>query len=127
MKLRVFLIINAILAIVHGIGFILMPSELLALYQVSRGASEQLMGQFFGATLLSVGVLAWLGKDLTDSRALAAIVLANLIGVAVGAVVSIRGVLSGVMGSAGWTSVAIYVFLTLGFLYFQFKRDSYGK
>ena len=127
MKLRVFLIINALLAIVHGIGFILMPSELLGLYQVSRGASEQLMGQFFGATLLSVGVLAWLGKDLTDSKALAAIVLSNLIGVAVGAVVSIRGVLSGVMGSAGWTSVAIYVFLTLGFLYFQFRRDSYGK
>ena len=69
MTLRTFFAINAVLAIGHGLGFILMPSFLLGLYQLAPAPGTMLMGQLFGAELLVVALIAWYGRALTDAVA----------------------------------------------------------
>ncbi len=121
MPLRNLLIVNAFLATFHGLGFLLLPTTLLGLYQIEPGTGAQLMGQLFGAELIVVAVITWQGRNFTDAPALRAIVLANLLADVAGTVVSTKAVVSGGMGPAGWLAVAIYGFLAIGYLAIQLK------
>ena len=121
MSLRNLLIVNAFLATFHGLGFLLIPTTLLGLYQIEAGSGAQLMGQLFGAELIVVAVITWLGRNLTDAPALRAIVLGNLLADIAGTVVSIKAVLSGTTGPAGWLAVAIYGLLAIGYIAVQLR------
>lgn len=122
MKLRSLLIINAIIALVYGISFELIPAKVLSIYGVTQGPAESLMGQYFGVALIAIGLLAWLARDVTDSKAQHAIILAMLISNVIGVIVSVLGTISGVMSVVGWTAVGIYLLLALGYAYFQFIK-----
>src|SRR6185503_14151562 len=119
MKLRTFLIVAAVLALGYALGLILMPAFMNTTYGLGTSASEILLVRFFGVELLVLGLLTWLAKDLTGAS-VRPIITGNLVGNAVGAIVALMGTLNGVMNSAGWSAVVIYLFLTLGFAYFQF-------
>ena len=88
-------------------------------YGFGGSDSEILLSRYFGVELLGPGVVTWLAKDLTGAM-VAPLVTGNLIGNAVGAIIALMGTLGGVMNAVGWSAVAIYIFLTLGFAYFQF-------
>jgi hypothetical protein len=119
MNLRIFLIIASILALVYAAGLILMPAFMNSTYGFGGSASEILLSRFFGVELLVLGLISWLAKDMTGSS-VGPIITGNLIGNAVGTVVAFTGTISGVMNAAGWSAVAIYLLLTVGFAYFQF-------
>jgi len=114
-----FLTIAALLALGYAAGLILMPAFMNATYGFGGSDSEILLSRFFGVELLALGLITWLAKDLT-AKSVSPIITGSLIANAVGAIVAILGTLSGVMNAAGWSAVAIYVLLTLGFAYFQF-------
>jgi hypothetical protein len=123
MNLRTFLIIAAVLALVYGVGLVFMPATLLSMYGFGTGAGEKLLSQFFGTELLVLGVIVWLAKDLTGAS-VRPIITGNLVGNAVGVIVSLMGALNGAMNAVGWSAVGIYIFLMLGFGYFQFMAPS---
>jgi hypothetical protein len=116
MNLRILFTINAVLAIFHGVGFIAVPGQMLALYQIAGSPATDLMGQLFGAELLVVAIITWVGRNLTDEKALSGIVIANLVADIVGTILSVKGVLGGVTGMLGWMAVAIYAFLAIAYL-----------
>ena len=113
MKLKTLFMINAVIAIVYGICFVLIPSQVLLVYGLTAGAGEVLMGQYFGVALIGIGLITWLIKNVTEPNATGAVILALLI-----------GTISGVMNTFGWSAVIIYLFLTIGFAYFQFKKPT---
>ena len=122
MKLRNLLVVNAIVALVYGIGFVLAPATVLSLYGMTQGTSEALAGQYFGVALIAIGLLTWFTRNVADSEAQRAIILALLISDVVGVIVSILGTVSGVMSAVGWSAVGIYLLLALGYAYFQFIK-----
>ena len=124
MKLNTFLIFNAIVALVFGIGFVFMPATMASIYGVTPGPAVNLLGQFFGVELIAVGLLCWLSRNVSDTKAQGAITLAFLIANVVGLVVSVMGTLSGVMNAVGWSAVVIYLVISLGYAYFQFMKPS---
>ena len=119
MNRRTFLTIAALLALGYAAGLILIPAIINRTYGLGESDSEILLSRFFGVELLVLGVVTWLAKDLTGAI-LAPLITGNLIGNAVGVIVALMGTLGGVMNAIGWSAVVIYVFLTLGFGYFQF-------
>lgn len=119
MKLRTFLMIVAVIALVYSVGLLLMPVFMETSYGTETSASVVLSDRFFGATLLSLAVITWLAKDLTGAS-VRPIITGSLIGNAVGLVVSLMGTLGGVMNASGWSAVVIYLVFSLGFAYFQF-------
>ena len=123
MNLRTFLIINAVVALAYALGLILVPATMNSMYGLSTSAGLQLISQFFGVELLTLGVLNWLAKDFTGANA-RPLVLSGLIGNAVGTIAALLGTLGGVMNSLGWSAVLIYLLLALGFAYFQFMGTS---
>jgi hypothetical protein len=124
MKLKTLMIINAIVAIVFGVTFVIVPAQAYSLYDIT--ANEQLvyMGQLFGAALIGFALLTWMARNATDSDARRAIVLALFIANGIGFVVALIGQLSNVVNALGWSTVAIYLLLALGFGYFQFFKPA---
>ena len=124
MKLKTLFIINAVIAIVYGICFVLVPSRVLLIYGLVAGPAETLLGQFFGVALIGIGLITWLARNVTDANALGAIVLALLISDIIGVIVSLIGTVTGVMNVFGWSAVIIYLFFTIGFTYFRFRKPT---
>lgn len=124
MKFRTLLTINALVALVYAIGLLLVPTALLTVYGMTSGPSEQLMARFFGVALASVGLLTWFARNITDPDTHRAIIVAQLSANVVGLIVSVLGTLSSVMNVIGWSAVAIYLLLGLGYAYFQFMKPS---
>ncbi len=122
MKLSNLLVFNTIIALVYGISFVLAPATVLSLYGMTQGTSEALAGQFFGVALIAIGLLTWFARNVTDSEAQRAIILALLISDVIGVIVAVLGTVSGVMSAVGWSAVGIYLLLALGFGYFQFMK-----
>ena len=124
MKLKTLFMINAVIAIVYGICFVLIPTRVLLIYGLTADAGEVLMGQYFGVALIGIGLITWLIKNVTEPNAIGAVILALLISDVIGLIISVIGTISGVMNTFGWSAVIIYLFLTIGFAYFQFKKPT---
>ena len=128
MKLKTLMIINAIVAIVFGVVFVIIPSQVYSLYGPGIGDATGVlnyMGQLFGATLIGFGLLTWTARDAAESEARKAIVLALFVSDGIAFVVALIGQMNNVVNALGWSTVAIYFLLALGFGYFQiFKKDS---
>lgn len=122
MKLSHVFIFNTIVALAYGIGGLVIPATILGWHGMSQGPTEVLLGQFFGVSLIGIGLVTLLARNVADPQALDAITLGLLISDVIGLVVSLMGVLGGVMNAVGWGAVAIYVLLTLGYGYFRFFK-----
>jgi hypothetical protein len=122
MKLKTLLIINTVIALVYGIGFLLLPGMTVGLYGVASSPGIILEGRLFGLTMIGIGLICWLARDVSDRGAQRAIILAQLISTAIGFIVVLLATITGVVNAAGWLSVVIYLFLALGYAYFQFMK-----
>jgi hypothetical protein len=69
-------------------------------------------------------VLTWAARNATDSDAGRAILLALCVADAIGFAVALVGQLGGVVNTLGWSTVAIYLVLALGFGYFRFGKQA---
>jgi hypothetical protein len=123
MKLKTLLVINAVVALVYGICFELVPAVLSSIYGVAQGPGQILMARYFGVELIAIGLVCWFARDVTDALARRAIILAVLISDTIGVIVSVQGTLAGVMSSVGWTSAGLYLLLALGFAYMLMKQS----
>jgi hypothetical protein len=119
MNTRTVLSVSAVIALVYAFASLVMPTFIGPLYGFGTSPAEVLLARFFGVELLIIGLINWLMKD-EDYATLRPVITGNLIGNAVGVIVSFMGTIGGVMNTIGWSSVAIYLVLALGFAYLQF-------
>ena len=124
MKIGNLLVVNAVIACVFGLGFVFAPAKVLAQYGLTVDAGFGLVAQLFGAALLGYAILTWSARKAGDSDARRAIVLALFVSNAVGFVLALMAQLKGLVNTLGWSTVAIYLVLALGFAYFQFTKPS---
>ena len=124
MKLSTMFIIYAVISAIFGLTFIFIPETMLILYGMKLSPGGITIARLFGAALLEFALLSWFARNAGDSEARKAIILAIFVGEAVGFIVALFGQLSGVVNALGWSTVAVYLLLALGFGYFQFKKPS---
>lgn len=60
MSLKSLFTLNAILAAAFGAAFMLVPAQTLALYDVTLSPQGIPIAQLLGATLVGIGILAWI-------------------------------------------------------------------
>jgi hypothetical protein len=80
MRLSKFLLINSVVGLVFGLGFVLGPAPLLSEYGVQTDAAGIVMSRFFGAALIQLGILLYIAHTTGDRVALRAMVVAGLVG-----------------------------------------------
>jgi hypothetical protein len=123
MKLKTLLVLNAVVFAGSALTAILFSEKVLSMYGVDSNPAASLMGQYSALGTIAMALIAWFARNVEDRKAQLAIILAFLITNILGVIISISGIISGVMKN-GWLVVGIYMLFALGYAYFQlFKRD----
>jgi hypothetical protein len=122
MKLSNLLVVAAVIGAAFGVAFVVATGPLLSVYGITLDKAGTLVAQLFGALLIGLAVLNWFARNVTDPEARQAVVYGNLVGDVIGFVVILIGQLAGIANAVGWSSVAIYLLLALGFAYVQFMQ-----
>jgi len=120
MKLRIILIINAIVAALYGIVILMIPAQLVSLYGFTATPELNFVARLLGVYLLAAGILSWLIRNAPVSRERTAILYAFLVMDVLGFVVTLIYMLNGTLNAQGWLLAAIYLLLSAGFTYFLF-------
>jgi hypothetical protein len=123
MTLKMFFTIIAVLALVHGVGFVLLPEQVAASYGMATSASTVLMARLFGAALLGLGLIFWLAR-FGSPASVRGVFIATIIGNTVGLIVVVMGTTAGTLNSMGWVAALIYLFGAVGSGYFVMTRSS---
>ena len=121
-KLSNLLAIAAVIGAVFGVAFVVASGPLLSIYGITLDKAGTLVAQLFGALLIGIATLNWFARNVTEPEARQAVVLGNLVGDVIGFVVILLGQLAGIANALGWSNVAIYLLLALGFAYVQFMQ-----
>lgn len=124
MRLSTLFTLNAIVAALYGLAFLIVPGALASLYGAALGPGGVYVARLFGAVVLGYAVLSWFAKDAVESGARRAIVLGFLVAWALGLVAALTGQLTGAVNALGWSTVLIYLLFTLGYGYFLFVKGS---
>jgi hypothetical protein len=119
-KVRYLFIANTVVALIYGLLTLFIPSQLLALYDVELTAGGLIFARLFAAALLSFGLLTWLIRNRRPSSERQAIILALFLADAIGFIVTLLAQLDGTVNALGWSHVAIYLLLAIGFGYLRF-------
>ena len=122
MSNRAFMILAALLALLFGLVFLLIPAQMTSAYGYSLGEGGLWTARYLGSALLGIGLLTWVGSRAAHGYALRGIILGDFVTSATGLVVAILQVATGSGNSLVWLNVGIYAFLTLGFAYYQFVK-----
>jgi membrane-bound ClpP family serine protease len=124
MRLRSLLLLAGVIALVFGLAFLLAPRAMLPLYGIAVDPGIVLMARFFGAALVQLGMVLYLIRDVGDLRTQRGVVIGSFLGSVAGLVVALTGQFWGVVNGLGWSTVAIYGLLTLGYGSFMFGRPA---
>ena len=124
MKLKTLLVINAILLGFFGFTPLLAPEASAAPYGITLDPVSKHLNQLLGAVYLGFAVLAWMARKVTAPDAIQAILLAFFISYGISMIVTIIDVLSGLGNALGWSSVALYLLMLLGFGYYLLVKPA---
>ena len=124
MTLRTLLTINSFLAGGFGLSLIISPANFIAMHGAVASAAFEYLGQLFGTCLVGYAMLTWMARDAPDSDLKRALILSLVIADGSAFVIALMGQLRDVVNAMGWSTVAIHLFLALGFAYFRFAKPS---
>jgi hypothetical protein len=119
MKREMFFAVTGVVAMLFGVGFLVLPEMSLATYGVPTSPHNVMQGRYFGSSLLAVGLVSWLARDTQDAKAIRAILVAGFVMNLAGLAISVAATGS-LMNAMGWLSVAIYGVFAAGGAYLLF-------
>ena len=122
MSRSAFLIFTAVVAIIYGLGLVLVPAMVNEMHGLASSPATSVMSRYFGVALLGIAVMAWLAREAADSDALSAFLQGACVMNVIGLIVSLHAVFTGLMNAVGWLPVIIQLLLAIGFGYFGFLR-----
>lgn len=117
MKLSTLLLINAIVAVLFGLVFVLVPATAMALYGIQLSDAGLFTARLFGAALVTFAIISWLVRGSAGSEVVRSIAFSFFVGDIIGFIISFIYQLQGVPNALGWSTVVIYLLLGVGFGY----------
>jgi len=118
MKFKNLMVIKAIVCLAFGILLLIIPDKLLSLFGATLSDGGIFTAREYGAALFGNLFLCWFAKNVAESDARRAIILALFVYDLIGFVVTVITIVSGVLNPLGWLIVFVYLFFTAGFGYF---------
>jgi hypothetical protein len=123
MNYRVILILNAIVVVLFGVFFLILPQTALDQFGTEVYVSTLLVARFLGGALLMSGIFIWFLKDVFDQTTQKSVEIALLGGSVAGFVLSLIGMTSsGVIRTNGWVLLVITVLFGLIYAFLLFLQ-----
>ena len=124
MSFRTLLMAKAAVCLVFGVFLLAAPAFLLGVLGGSLTGAGLFTAREYGAAMIGTLLLTWLGRDVQAPDARAAILLDLLVYDAIGVVITLAVVLTGVLNALGWGIVVVYAFFAVGSWYVLFKENA---
>jgi hypothetical protein len=118
MKVKTLIIIMALLSLIWGAGFILLPTFFWSLYGLALDAGGVYMSRQLGVVFFMLGLILWLARNEHSPVALRAMTTGLFVGNALGFGVALIGQFSARISALGWVGIGSYLLLALGFGYY---------
>jgi hypothetical protein len=118
MKLKALMVIKAVVCLVLGVPILLVPVFFYSLFGAAMNPGGVFAAREYGASLMGNMLVTWFARNAVESEARRAILWGLCIYDAIGFVVTLIAILTGVLNPLGWFAAAIYLFFALGFGYF---------
>lgn len=123
MNYKVLFVVSAILAVVVGLGFLVVPERALALVGTTEQyASTLYAARFFGFAMFGLGLVLFFAKDVSDAKAQKNLAVANLVISVVGLGLSLYATMAGnaVLRTNVWVPIIVFLLgaLAYGFMIF---------
>jgi hypothetical protein len=122
MKVSSFLALAALIAFLFGLGFILAPVQVLSMYAINLDTGGLFITRYLGSAFLGVAVINWLVRN-KKSETIKPVLTGDLMFTATALVVAVWDVFGGAGNAMVWTTVAFYLILTIGIVYFLFQQE----
>jgi hypothetical protein len=91
-----------------------MPTQMVANYGVNLSPMGIVIYQFWGAALIGIGLMSWSARNIKELSFQKMFALSLFIMNATSFIIALRGQYAGA-NNFGWSTVAIYLFLAIGF------------
>jgi hypothetical protein len=127
MTFRTLLVIKAAVCLVFGVLLLLAPAALLRLLGASLDVAGMFTAREYGAALIGTLLLTWFARDVKARDARGAILLDLLVYDAIGVVITLRVVVSGVLNALGWAIVVVYLFFAAGAAYLLLDEKPFQR
>jgi len=124
-RLTLTMTVTAIGSLLFALAYLLAPARVASLYGVTLDPSSQ-YPRYFGSALLGFATILWLGRKVTSGPALRAILVGSFVASITGLVVAVFQALDGTGNELVWSTVVIYLLLSLGFADFVFRTPPPG-
>jgi hypothetical protein len=124
MNYRLLFIINALVVLVFGVGYLVVPVVVLKQFGTETTVPVQIVARFFGSALLGLGLVLWFAKDVTDETVQRNFGYALLGTSVVGLILAIYGSASSqaVIRTNAWIPILLYALFALGYGYLIFLK-----
>ena len=116
--MKVFFSVAAVLIAVLGCAWLFFPEAILGRWGVQTDAVGLFMGRRYGTMVLGYAVILGLSRAAGPSVARTAILVGGAFVTGLISLVSVGGILSGIVGSGAWIIAVVEALLAGGFLYF---------
>jgi len=121
MSYRILFILNAIIVVLVGALFLIMPQTALSQFGVEVYVSTTLVARFFGGAMVMSGILIWFLKDVFDQKTQKSLGMAMFAGSVGGFVLSLIGTTySGVIRTNGWILLVVTVVFSMCYAFLLF-------
>jgi hypothetical protein len=119
--LKIFFGVAAGLTLLLGVVWLFLPQSMLSSWGVQADPITVYVARRYGGLFFGYAAILWLARAAGPSPARTAILAGSAVVTTVMAIVSLVGVLTGVVGPAVWSAVVIEVLLAAGFVYYCAK------
>ena len=124
MNAKLFLTISAVIAFLYGLALLLITKGMSELFGIAPEAHITLSLRFFGAALVTLGIVQWFSKDFRDWDAVRSILISVTAGDVLVGLVNIWGTIRGLMNGLAWSSTILLIVLIIGALYCLMNRPA---
>ena len=124
MKLKTLLVISSIVGLLFGLGFILAPAWTEASYGVNLDTGGQLLARFMGSAYLGLAVIFWMARNTTNLETRRILVVGGFVTMVLGLIVSLYDRFMGIENALAWSTVVIFLLLSIGFGYFSVLKPA---
>jgi Ca2+/Na+ antiporter len=124
MKIKTFMILNAIPAVIIGVLLVIIPRTLVSLFGLTPGPGVDIDGQLYGSELILMGLICWFARNISEPRyqrgILTAFVIANLISM----VLALISIANNTFNGLGWIAAVAYgiLFVVYGYYLVRLPR-----
>lgn len=120
--MKTFLSVASVLVLALGAAWLFLPETMLARWAVRTDATGLYLGRRYGASLFGYAAMLWLAARAPDSAGRTAVLVGGALVAGLLALVSLAGVVTGLVGPGAWATVAIEAVLASGFVYLLLAR-----